>query len=61
MYQPKKGAKCSCKRGIERDNCPTCEGTGMVIDFNAIRARYAEKEEREKEKGKSDCALLKTD
>ena len=39
MYQPKTGAKCSCKRGIHRDNCPNCEGTGMVIDFRAIHAR----------------------
>lgn len=38
-YQPKTGAKCACKRGVERDNCPTCEGTGWVIDFAAIRAR----------------------
>ena len=38
-YQPKTGAKCSCKRGIQRDNCPTCEGTGYIIDFAAIRAR----------------------
>jgi len=39
-YQPKTGARCACKRGIERDNCPTCEGTGWVIDFAAIhRAR----------------------
>lgn len=36
-YQPKTGAKCSCKRGIQRDNCPACEGTGMLIDFRAIR------------------------
>lgn len=34
---PKTGAKCSCRRGLERDNCPNCEGTGMVIDFAAIR------------------------
>src|SRR5438128_11130754 len=27
-YQPKTGAPCSCKRGAQRDNCPTCEGTG---------------------------------
>ena len=33
---------CSCKRGIERDNCPACEGTGKRIDFAAIRARSAE-------------------
>lgn len=38
-YQPKTGAKCGCKRGIERDNCSTCEGTGHVIDFKAIRNR----------------------
>lgn len=41
MYQPKTGQKCSCKRGIQRDNCPTCEGTGWAIDFRAIRARAA--------------------
>ena len=28
---------CSCRRGIERDNCPQCEGTGQRIDFAAIR------------------------
>lgn len=28
---------CSCRRGIERDNCPACEGTGQRIDFAAIR------------------------
>jgi hypothetical protein len=38
-YQPKTGQRCHCRRGIERDNCPQCEGTGMVIDFAAIRAR----------------------
>jgi len=37
MYQPKTGAKCYCKLGIERDNCPNCEGTGEVVDFRAIR------------------------
>lgn len=36
-YQPKTGAKCGCKRGVHRDNCPNCEGTGWVIDFRAIR------------------------
>lgn len=39
-YQPKTGAKCSCRRGIERDNCPQCEGTGWRIDFRAIRERH---------------------
>ena len=38
-YQPKTGAACGCKRGQQRDNCPTCEGTGRVIDFAAIRSR----------------------
>lgn len=30
------------ERGIERDNCSACEGTGQRIDFAAIRARNAE-------------------
>jgi hypothetical protein len=38
-YQPKTGAACGCKRGVQRDNCPACEGTGHVIDFRAIRTR----------------------
>lgn len=38
MYQPITGKVCHCRRGIERDNCSTCEGTGMQIDFRAIRA-----------------------
>ena len=38
-YQPKTGARCTCKPGVQRDNCPDCEGTGMRIDFAAIRAR----------------------
>lgn len=40
-YQPKTGDKCHCKRGIQRDNCPACEGTGWLIDFAAIRARHS--------------------
>lgn len=39
MYQPKTGASCHCRRGIERDNCPNCEGTGKAINFALIRAR----------------------
>lgn len=39
--QPTTGAKCSCRPGMERDNCPSCEGTGWRIDFAAIRARKA--------------------
>lgn len=38
-YQPKTGAVCECRRGVQRDNCSNCEGTGMMIDFAAIRAR----------------------
>jgi len=38
-YQPKTGAKCSCRRGVIRDNCSACEGTGFVVDFEAIRKR----------------------
>lgn len=38
-YQPKTGRACHCKPGIQRDNCPACEGTGQQIDFAAIRAR----------------------
>jgi hypothetical protein len=38
-YQPKTGQLCSCKPGIQRDNCPRCEGTGQCVDFAAIRAR----------------------
>jgi hypothetical protein len=30
---------------VERDNCSSCEGTGWVIDFAAIRARSAAKKE----------------
>jgi hypothetical protein len=37
--QPKTGQPCHCKRGQQRDNCPDCEGTGMRIDFAALRAR----------------------
>ncbi len=29
---------CGCSKGIYRDNCPVCEGTGWRIDFAAIRA-----------------------
>jgi hypothetical protein len=42
-YQPKTGAKCGCKRGQQRDNCSTCEGTGYVIDFKKIRESYLNK------------------
>jgi hypothetical protein len=38
-YQPKTGAPCHCRRGVARDNCPDCEGTGQRINFAAIRAR----------------------
>jgi len=38
-YQPKTGEKCHCRKGVQRDNCPDCEGTGWKIDFRQIRAR----------------------
>jgi len=38
QYQPKTGQPCHCKQGVQRDNCPACEGTGWRIDFAAIRA-----------------------
>lgn len=41
MTTPKTGAICSCKRGNQRDNCPRCEGTGMVIDFATLRVQTA--------------------
>jgi hypothetical protein len=44
-YQPKTGARCSCKRGVQRDNCPICEGTGWVIDFASILARNRARKE----------------
>ena len=38
-YQPKTGQSCTCRKGQQRDNCPTCEGTGWRIDFARIRAK----------------------
>jgi hypothetical protein len=37
-YTPRTGAACGCKRGVHRDNCPNCEGTGYAIDFRALHA-----------------------
>ncbi len=34
-YIPRTGISCGCRRGIERDNCPNCEGTGRAIDWSA--------------------------
>ena len=42
MYQPTTGQPCGCKRGVQRDNCPACEGTGQQIDFARIRKEVAE-------------------
>ena len=38
-YQPKTGQPCHCRVGVQRSNCPDCEGTGQRIDFAAIRSR----------------------
>lgn len=38
-YTPRTGARCSCRPGVQRDNCPRCEGTGWVIDFKKIHER----------------------
>lgn len=35
------GTRCNCRPGIERDNCPACEGTGTRIDFHALRAEVS--------------------
>jgi hypothetical protein len=37
-FQPTTGQGCTCKPGVQRDNCPACEGTGLRVDFAAIRA-----------------------
>lgn len=52
-YQPKTGARCSCRRGVQRDNCPACEGTGWLIDFAAIRRRAERASEAPGQEGKS--------
>lgn len=39
---PKKGA-CGCKRGIHRDNCSNCEGTGIMIDWNTFHNKLKRK------------------
>jgi hypothetical protein len=56
MYQPKTGQKCSCKRGVQRDNCPNCEGTGWVVDFRAIREARKQREEYGERSGEADTA-----
>jgi len=38
LYTPRTGARCYCRPGLERDNCPNCEGTGWAIDFRALHA-----------------------
>lgn len=44
MFQPKTGLRCTCRKGVQRDNCPECEGTGWCIDFHAIRKRAAKQQ-----------------
>lgn len=38
MKMPTLGA-CHCRQGIERDNCPNCEGTGQAIDWAAFHGQ----------------------
>jgi len=40
---PVTGAACGCRRGLERDNCPNCEGTGRAIDWRAFHAAKRER------------------
>lgn len=35
---------CSCRKGVQRDNCPNCEGTGKAIDWRAFHATSRAKE-----------------
>lgn len=40
MYQPKTGADCSCRLGVQRDNCSRCEGKNLgegESDYRAYR------------------------
>jgi hypothetical protein len=30
---------CHCKPGIERDNCPNCEGSGIAVNWRAFHAQ----------------------
>jgi hypothetical protein len=45
MRTPFTGQACGCKRGVQRDNCPNCEGTGRVIDFAVIRMMSGRKQD----------------
>jgi hypothetical protein len=40
---------CGCRRGIERDNCPQCEGTGQAIDWRQYHASKALKDRSQTE------------
>ena len=31
--------KCNCKKGVWRDNCPECEGTGIRIDWRKFHRK----------------------
>ena len=35
---PLTGDACYCRPGVERDNCPQCEGTGREINWTAFHA-----------------------
>lgn len=42
-YTPLTGRRCTCRPGVQRDNCPRCEGTGNEIDFRKIHEARAAK------------------
>ena len=33
MNPPYTGMACGCRKGLERDNCRDCEGSGKQIDW----------------------------
>ena len=43
---------CHCKRGMMRDNCPSCEGTGQRINFPLLKLRIAARAAMAKEGAK---------
>jgi hypothetical protein len=59
LYQPKTGEPCSCKPGIARDNCPSCEGTGQKVDFKKIREMPLEEKKADGPSASEICPTCK--